>query len=140
MMNTKRSSILLIVMLWISLVSCGQKQNEKSSDQDSASTITQISAAALNKADKDIVLIDVRTPQEYAAGHLENSVNIDFRSRNFKELIGKLDKNQEVYVYCKIGGRSASAAKTMEDMGFKKIYDLKGGILQWEKEGFKQVK
>ena len=47
---------------------------------------------------------------------------------------------QDVYVYCKVGGRSASAARTMEDMGFKKIYDLKGGILQWEKEGFKQVK
>lgn len=139
-MNTKRSSILLIVMLWISLVSCGQKQNEKSSDQDSASAITLISPEELNNADKDIVLIDVRTPQEYATGHLENAVNIDFRSRNFKELIGKLDKNQEVYVYCKIGGRSASAARTMEDMGFKKIYDLKGGILQWERNGFKQVK
>jgi len=139
-MNTKRSSILLIVMLWISLVSCGQKQNEKSSDQDSASTITLISPEELNKVNKDIVLIDVRTPQEYATGHLENSVNIDLRSRNFKELVGKLDKNQDVYVYCKVGGRSASAARTMEDMGFKKIYDLKGGILQWEKEGFKQVK
>ncbi len=89
-MNTKRSSILLIVMLWISLVSCGQKQNEKSSDEDSASTITLISPQELNKVNKDIVLIDVRTPQEYATGHLENSVNIDLRSRNFKELVGKL--------------------------------------------------
>ena len=138
-MNTKNKSILLIVMLWMSLVSCGQKQNDKSSDQDSASAISLIAPADLNKANKDILLIDVRTPGEYASGHIENSVNIDFRAGNFKELLGELDTNQEVYVYCKMGGRSGSAAKIMEEMGFKKIYDLKGGIMEWEKEGFKKV-
>ena len=127
-------------MLWISLASCGQIQNEKSSGQDAASKISLISPEDLNKINKDILLIDVRTPGEYASGHLENSVNINFRASNFKDLIGELDKNQDVYVYCKVGGRSASAAKTMEDMGFNKIYDLKGGIMQWEKNGFKKVK
>lgn len=127
-------------MLWISLASCGQKQNEKSSDQDSASKISLISPEDLNKVNKDIILIDVRTPGEYASGHVENSVNIDFRASNFKELIGELDKNQDVYVYCKVGGRSGSAARMMEDMGFKKVYDLKGGIIAWEKDGFKTVK
>ena len=127
-------------MLWISLASCGQKQNEKSSDQDSASKISLISPEDLNKVNKDIILIDVRTPGEYASGHVENSVNIDFRASNFKELIGELDKNQDVYVYCKVGGRSGSAARMMEDMGFKKVYDLKGGIIAWEKEGFKTIK
>jgi len=139
-MRIKSSKILLITMLWISLASCGQKQNEKSSDQDAASKISLISPEDLNKINKDILLIDVRTPGEYASGHLENSVNINFRASNFKDLIGELDKNQDVYVYCKVGGRSASAAKTMEDMGFNKIYDLKGGIMQWEKNGFKKVK
>jgi rhodanese-related sulfurtransferase len=127
-------------MLWISLASCGQKQNEKSSDQDSASKISLISPEDLNKVNKDIILIDVRTPGEYASGHVENSVNIDFRASNFKELIGELDKNQDVYVYCKVGGRSGSAARMMEDIGFKKVYDLKGGIIAWEKDGFKTVK
>lgn len=127
-------------MLWISLASCGQKQNEKSSDQNSASKISLISPEDLNKVNKDIILIDVRTPGEYASGHVENSVNIDFRASNFKELIGELDKNQDVYVYCKVGGRSGSAARMMEDIGFKKVYDLKGGIIAWEKDGFKTVK
>jgi len=139
-MRINSSKIILITMLWISLASCGQKQNEKSSDQDSASKISLISTEDLNKVNKDILLIDVRTPGEYASGHVENSVNIDFRASNFKDLIGELDKNQDVYVYCKVGGRSASAAKMMEDMGFNKIYDLKGGIMQWEKDGFKKVK
>jgi rhodanese-related sulfurtransferase len=127
-------------MLWISFVSCGQKQNEKSADQDSASAISLITPEELNNVNKDILLIDVRTPQEYASGHVENSINIDFRASNFKDLIGELNKDQDVYVYCKVGGRSGGAAKLMEEMGFKKIYDLQGGILQWEKDGFKKVK
>ncbi len=127
-------------MLWIGLTSCGEKKNDTSKDQNSASKISLISPAELNKANKDILLIDVRTPKEYASGHLENSINIDFRAGNFKDLLGELDTNQEVYVYCKIGGRSGNAAKIMEGMGFKKIYDLKGGIIQWEKDGFKKVK
>ncbi len=139
-MRIRSSKIVLITMLWISLASCGQKQNEKSSDQDSASKISLISPEDLNKVNKDIILIDVRTPGEYASGHVENSVNIDFRASNFKELIGELDKNQDVYVYCKVGGRSGSAARMMEDIGFKKVYDLKGGIIAWEKDGFKTVK
>lgn len=127
-------------MLWISLASCGQKSNDKSTDQELASTISLISPEDLHKANENILLIDVRTPDEYASGHIENSVNIDYRAGNFKELIKELDTNQDVYVYCKVGGRSGSAAKMMEDLGFKKIYDLKGGIKQWESDGYKKVK
>jgi rhodanese-related sulfurtransferase len=139
-MKVNSSTIVLITMLWISFVSCGQKQNEKSADQDSASAISLITPEELNNVNKDILLIDVRTPQEYASGHVENSIIIDFRASNFKDLIGELNKDQDVYVYCKVGGRSGAAAKLMEEMGFKKIYDLQGGILQWEKDGFKKVK
>lgn len=139
-MKINSSTIVLITMLWISFASCGQKQNEKSADQDSASAISLITPEELNNVNKDILLIDVRTPEEYATGHVENAINIDFRASNFKDLIGELDKDQDVYVYCKVGGRSGGAAKLMDEMGFKKIYDLQGGILQWEKDGFKKVK
>jgi len=139
-MNFKKSHILFIGVLWISMVSCGQKQKEGTADQDSSSKISLITPAELNKVNKDILLIDVRTPEEYASGHLENSVNIDYKADNFKELIGELDPDQEVYVYCKVGGRSGRSAKMLNSMGFKKVYDLKGGILAWEKEGLKTVK
>jgi len=122
------------------MLSCGQQQKEGSTTQDSASKVSLISAAELNKVNQDILLIDVRTPGEYASGHLENSINIDYKADDFKDLIGKLDSNQEVYVYCKVGGRSARSAKVMKEMGFKKVYDLDGGIISWEKEGFKIVK
>lgn len=139
-MKINISNITLITLLWIGFASCGQKQNDKSTDQDSASVISLISATELDKVNDQILLIDVRTPGEFASGHIENSINIDYKSDDFKDLIGELDKNQEVYVYCKVGGRSGRSAKIMEDMGFEKIYDLDGGINAWEKEGLKMVK
>jgi len=139
-MKINISNITLITLLWIGFASCGQKQNDKSTDQDSASVISLISATELDKVNDQILLIDVRTPGEFASGHIENSINIDYKSDNFKDLIGELDKNQEVYVYCKVGGRSGRSAKILKDMGFEKIYDLDGGINAWEKEGLKMVK
>lgn len=80
---------------------------------------------------KNVQLIDVRTPEEYAEGHLENAININFNSNNFAKQVEKLDKNKPVYIYCRSGGRSGSAGVILEKMGFKEIYDLKGGILYW---------
>jgi len=139
-MKINISNITLITLLWIGFASCGQKQNDKSTDQDSASVISLISATELDKVNDQILLIDVRTPGEFASGHIENSINIDYKSDNFKDLISELDKNQKVYVYCKVGGRSGRSAKVLKDMGFEKIYDLDGGINAWEKEGLKMVK
>lgn len=139
-MKIKNLKVLWITMILISSVSCGQKQNKNSTDENSANKISLITATELNKVNDQILLIDVRTPGEFASGHIENSINIDYKADNFKELIGELDPNQEVYVYCKVGGRSGRSAKILRDMGFKNIYDLKGGIIAWEKEGFKTVK
>lgn len=77
-------------------------------------------------------LIDVRTANEYAQGKISNAVNIDYFSSNFSELISKLDKNKFTLVYCAAGGRSASAAKEFKKLGFKKVYDLKGGYDHWK--------
>ena len=139
-MKAKKIQLLMMTMLWISFVSCGQKSKEKSEDQDSGSKISLISASELNKANDQILLIDVRTPEEFNSGHIENAINIDYKSDSFKDVIGKLDTDQEVYVYCKVGGRSGRSATILKEMGFKNVYDLEGGILAWEKEGLKTVK
>ncbi|REE27197.1 rhodanese-related sulfurtransferase [Winogradskyella pacifica] len=81
---------------------------------------------------EDVQLIDVRTPKEYEGGYIANAQNIDFMSPTFDDDITKLDKNKPVILYCKSGGRSAKCAKKMKDAGFKKIYDLKGGISKWK--------
>lgn len=85
---------------------------------------------------KDVQLVDVRTPQEYEEGFIENSQNIDFNSPTFDEDVTKLDKSKPVILYCKAGGRSAKCAEKLQKAGFVKIYDLDGGITQWQFQGF----
>jgi len=81
-----------------------------------------------------VQLVDVRTPAEYKISHLKGSQNICVTSDDFEEKVKTLDKNRPVYVYCRVGGRSANAAKKLREMGFTKIYDMDGGILLWEEE------
>lgn len=81
-------------------------------------------------------LIDVRTPEEYAAGHIEGAVNIDFYGEAFDNAISQLDKTRPVYVYCKVGGRSAKAAASMRTKGFTNVVELQGGFDAWNSANF----
>lgn len=80
---------------------------------------------------KNLQLIDVRTPKEFKSGHIANAENIHLYDADFEERIEKLDKNKPVYVYCKSGGRSAEAADILAGKGFK-VVELRGGIEAWE--------
>ena len=78
------------------------------------------------------VVVDVRRPDEYGEGHLANSLNINWNSDNFENEVSKLDKASPIFVYCLVGGRSASAAEKMRAIGFKQVYELEGGISKWK--------
>lgn len=94
-----------------------------------------LAAKAFNekaKTTKDAVILDVRTPEEFAAGYIDKAINIDFYNDGFADEVKKLDKSKSYFVYCKAGGRSASAAELMRKAGFTKVYDLDGGITSWE--------
>lgn len=78
----------------------------------------------------DEQLVDVRTPEEYAAGHLVGAVNINFEAADFTEQIKKLNKTAPVMVYCFSGGRSAEAAKILQREGYT-VYDMKDGYRKW---------
>lgn len=88
----------------------------------------------------DVVVIDVRTPGEYAQGHLENSTLINFMDKNFEAQIAQLDKGATTLVYCHSGRRSAGAMKKMKSAGFTEVYNLTGGIGAWTAAGGKMVK
>ena len=81
------------------------------------------------------MLMDVRTPDEFASGAITGAVNFNYRAADFKEKVSQLDKKQPIYVYCLSGGRSGDAAKWMRTIGFEKVYELKGGTLAWTKAG-----
>jgi len=82
----------------------------------------------------DLVILDVCTPQEFAKGHLENAINLNFFSNTFKSQLTALDKGKIYFVYCKVGGRSKLAQKQMKKLGFREVYNIVGGTLLWEEE------
>jgi len=98
-------------------------------------TITQArQIVSQNKSNPDFVIIDLRTPQEYATGHLENSVNLDFFSSAFENTLRKMNKDKTYLIYCKSGGRSIKAYDKMIQLGFKNIYHMCAGYEGWINE------
>jgi rhodanese-related sulfurtransferase len=91
------------------------------------------------QATPDAILLDVRTPEEYRASHLDRALNIDFYDQDFRDQCGRLDKNKPVFVYCAAGGRSESAAAILKKLGFAAVYDMQGGMRAWKAAGMKTV-
>jgi rhodanese-related sulfurtransferase len=87
------------------------------------------------RRDEDVIVVDVCTPKEFKRAHLENAVNIDYFSRSFKYRLSVLDRDKTYLVYCRMGGRSKLAQRTMKDLGFRKVFNVIGGTLLWEEEG-----
>ena len=83
-----------------------------------------------------LVVLDVRTPEEFAAGHLAGALNIDYKAADFRNRVAQLDKTKEYVVYCRSGRRSMEAAKIMAELGFPKLYNVAGGINDWTAAGF----
>jgi rhodanese-related sulfurtransferase len=97
--------------------------------------VTDIDNETYNKleAEKNTVVIDVRTPNEVSNGYIKGAdLFIDFNGGNFENEIEKLDRSKKYIVYCASGNRSAKASKVFVDKGFKEIYNLTGGISSWE--------
>jgi rhodanese-related sulfurtransferase len=88
----------------------------------------------------NFVILDVRTPSEFAAGHLAGAIMIDFNAGNFRAEVDKLDKNKRYLVYCRTDNRSGQAVALMKDLGFKEVYDMTGGITAWTAAGYPTVK
>lgn len=89
-----------------------------------------------NISNNDHVLIDIRTNMEYNMGYIENSILLDLYSSNFQEELNKLDKNKIYLIYCRSGSRTGYVLNLMQNLGFKKVYNLKFGIIDWIKNGF----
>lgn len=121
-------SELLSVVILVSISSCQTGQ---------AQDIRKVNGAELIELleNDNVQLVDVRTPEEVATGLIAGAEHIDIYDPAFEQKILLLDRNQPIAVYCAVGGRSASAAGRLKELGFKEIYDLKGGMRGWIAEG-----
>lgn len=80
------------------------------------------------------ILLDIRSKEEYALGYIPGSLLLDINQPDFPDQVLELDKDKSYYLYCRSGSRSARACSVMGDMGFKKLFNLAGGINQWKGE------
>ena len=93
-----------------------------------------------NENNPDFVIIDVRTPEEFASEHIENAINLDYRSETFRDELNKLDKGKTYLIYCRSGVRSGNALDVMEELNFREVYNMLDGINGWKAEGFPTTK
>lgn len=83
-----------------------------------------------------VALLDVRSPQEYASGHISGALNMNMYSSSFMEEVKKLDRVRKYALYCQSGGRSSMALKFMQSLGFVDVVHMDGGISAWESSNF----
>ena len=93
-----------------------------------------------NKDNPNFAIIDVRAASEYASGHLENAINLDYSSPSFKSELERLDKDKTYLVYCRSGARSQKAIEVMKELEFGEVYNLLGGITSWVAQGLPTVR
>ena len=89
--------------------------------------------------DPDVVVIDVRTPEEFAEGHIEGAEMIDFYADTFAAEIAALDPDETYLLYCRSGNRSGQTATMMEQLGFEQVYDMDGGVNAYGGQGLPLV-
>ena len=88
-----------------------------------------------NKTNPNFVILDVRTPREFAGGHIEGAINLDYNSSSFKDDLNALDKTKMYLVYCRTARRSRGALDMMRALEFREVYHMLGGIVGWTSEG-----
>ena len=87
----------------------------------------------------DVIILDVRTPEEFASGHIEGALNIDFNSGDFANEITRLNPSETYAIYCRSGSRSGQAASIMHKAGFHDVSNLNGGVIDWTNAGLPLV-
>jgi rhodanese-related sulfurtransferase len=93
--------------------------------------------------DETVIVLDVRTPEEYAIGHIGGAINIDIGDAGFSEGVSKLERNKTYIVHCSANvenGRAAKSQKIMGSLGFKNLLNMVGGIVAWEQSGHPLVR
>jgi thioredoxin len=125
--SLKTIKIFVLTSLTALLISCGSTSSNGQIKLDAVDFDMQIKQTANPQ------ILDVRTPNEYSNGHIENSRNLNIYANDFNQKLDLLNKSDTIFVYCKAGGRSSDASRRLVAKGFKNVYDLNGGILKWKR-------
>lgn len=118
---------LIVLLVFILAFACTPKAQSQNVE------VLKVEQYSSKMNEEGVQLLDVRTPKEYAEGHIGEAKNINvLEAETFKKEIATLDKTKPVMVYCKSGKRSQKASQILEEEGFEVIYDLQGGYKAWQ--------
>ncbi len=109
-------------------------------DAGSFGDVTTKKASSMISSKKGLLILDVRTPEEYAKGHLVNARLMNYYEKTFKDQLKTLPKDRTVLIYCKSGRRSAETLAMMKELGFSSAYNMLGGFDAWSKEKRRSTK
>ena len=140
-----RNALLIIGLLAVLLAGCADQQTVVTkSDKTDATGQTALEFPHKNltpseseklleakNGDSDFGLLDIRTPDEFAQGHLSGAQNIDYYATDFRSQINALDKSKTYLIYCRSGNRSGNALRIFDELGFETVYDMGGGIVAY---------
>ncbi|MEO9476838.1 MAG: rhodanese-like domain-containing protein [Cyclobacteriaceae bacterium] len=126
----KKIAAIVLAAAW--LAGCGQ--TNKGQGQTEIVTVNT-AEEVIDVLSTDLQLIDVRTPAEYSAGHIKNATLINIQDPDFESKMDQMNKEKPVMVYCAVGGRSSRAVALIQDLGFSKVYNYKGGMKDWSASG-----
>ncbi|MCF8372417.1 MAG: hypothetical protein K9H64_12385 [Bacteroidales bacterium] len=134
-MNTGLSSLkrytFLAALCTFMFSACGQERSFK-----------QLNSIEFSKAieNSEEIVLDVRTPKEFKSGHIKNAQQLNFYERNFGQKLLMLPKDNAIYLYCLTGSRSENAASFLVQNGYKKVYNLQRGIMDWNLKNLPVIK
>lgn len=152
-MNTRNKLTTLSLLLALIAAACGGGQTDtqaasaeapaSETSDESTPGIRLVSAQAgkeiQDNPPEDLVILDVRTPEEFAAGHLEGAILVDFFDEDFAEQLAELDPDVPYLLYCNSGNRSGQTIPLLDELGFTDVADVDGGIQAWVDNGLPTV-
>ena len=129
-LNRKLMGLVLALLLVVAACS-------SSSDTATIDLVSPAEAAQVVEDDPaGLVVLDIRTPEEFNDVRLAGAINVDYYDADFADQLDALDKNDPYVMYCRSGNRSSDAIKTMKELGFVEVYEIDGGIVNWYDSGF----
>lgn len=133
MMKQLRQATLLAALFSIAALSAGCKEEPQASAPRLDISVAEV--AAIYSQNPDLQILDVRTLQEYEAGHISNSILAPLNELTMGQVPAAYDKSDTIYVLCRSGNRSMAAVKYLRDIGYENAYSISGGITQWHSQG-----
>ena len=127
-----RRLLVLVLALSVLVAACSSDTTTQSIELVAPADAAQVIA----DAPEGLVVLDIRTPDEFNAARLADAIMVDFYADDFAAQLDTLDKDLPYVMYCNSGNRSSEAVKTMEDLGFLEVYAIDGGIVNWYDQGY----